>query len=139
MHFPFPLLKGTLIKRYKRFLADITLENGSDIIAHCANSGSMLGLKEPGSTVWVSKVLNDAKRKLRYDWHIIEDAQNDHEWVGINTSWPNKIVEEALLNKAIPELSIYPTLKREVKYGQQNSRIDFLLTGEGLPDCYLEV
>ena len=139
MQFPSPLIKGTLIKRYKRFLADITLENDTEITAHCANSGSMLGLKDPGSTVWVTKVPEESDRKLRYDWHIIEDAHNNNEWVGINTSWPNKLVEEALTLKAIPELAVYPTFKREVKYGLQNSRIDFLLTGDDLPDCYLEI
>lgn len=140
MHFPSLLLSGTLIKRYKRFLADIRLETGEEITAHCANSGSMLDLKEEGSPVYVTKVPEGAKRKLRYDWHIIEDIHNKNEWVGINTSWPNHLVEEALLNKHIPELIVYPDFKREVKYGLQNSRIDFYLSGaKEDPPCYLEI
>ena len=139
MQFPAPLLSGTLIKRYKRFLADIRLENGDEITAHCANSGSMLGLKEEGSPVYITKVPDEAKRKLRYDWQFIEDVHNDNKWVGINTSWPNNLVEEALLNKRIPELAAYPEFRREVKYGLQNSRIDFYLSGGDLPPCYLEI
>tara|TARA_R110002095_G_scaffold133784_2_gene116103 strand:- start:809 stop:1519 length:711 start_codon:yes stop_codon:yes gene_type:complete len=139
MQFPSPLLSGTLIKRYKRFLADITLETGEEITAHCANSGSMMGLKDEGSPVYVTKVPDEAKRKLRYDWHIIEDIHHKNEWIGINTSWPNPLVEEALLNKKIPELSAYPDFRREVKYGLQNSRIDFYLSGGNLPPCYLEI
>lgn len=139
MQFPTPLLSGTLIKRYKRFLADIRLENGEEITAHCANSGSMLGLKDEGSPVYITKVPDEAKRKLRYDWQFIEDVHNDNKWVGINTSWPNNLVEEALLNKRLPELAAYPEFKREVKYGLQNSRIDFYLSGGDLPPCYLEI
>lgn len=139
MQFPTPLLSGTLIKRYKRFLADIRLENGDEITAHCANSGSMLGLKDEGSPVYITKVPDDAKRKLRYDWQFVEDIHNDNKWVGINTSWPNNLVEEALLNKRLPELAPYPDFKREVKYGLQNSRIDFYLSGGDLPPCYLEI
>lgn len=137
MKFPSPLLRATLVKRYKRFLADMTLETGEDITAHCANSGSMLGLKDPGSPVWVTKVPDEADRKLRYDWHIIEDPSG--EWVGINTSWPNKLVEEAILAKKIPELTGHPDYKREVKYGVQNSRIDFYLSGGEHKPCYLEI
>ena len=143
MQFPSPLLPGILIKRYKRFLADIRLETGEEITAHCANSGSMLGLKDEGSPVYVTKVPEDAKRKLRYDWHIIEDIHSkntlQNEWVGINTSWPNHLVEEALVNKHIPELTAYLNFKREVKYGLQNSRIDFYLSGGKLSPCYLEI
>ncbi|HBN22354.1 MAG TPA: DNA/RNA nuclease SfsA [Holosporales bacterium] len=139
MQFPTPLLSGTLIKRYKRFLADIRLENGEEITAHCVNSGSMLGLKDEGSPVYITKVPEEAKRKLRYDWQFIEDIHNNNKWVGINTSWPNNLVEEALLNKRLPELAAYPEFRREVKYGLQNSRIDFYLSGGGLPPCYLEI
>ncbi|HBN22971.1 MAG TPA: DNA/RNA nuclease SfsA, partial [Holosporales bacterium] len=139
MQFPTPLLSGTLIKRYKRFLADIRLENGEEITAHCANSGSMLGLKDEGSPVYITKVPEEAKRKLRYDWQFIEDVHNNNKWVGINTSWPNNLVEEALLNKRLPELAAYPEFRREVKYGLQNSRIDFYLSGGVLPPCYLEI
>ena len=139
MQFPAPLLSGILIKRYKRFLADIRLETGEEITAHCANSGSMLGLKDEGSPVYITKVPEEAKRKLSYDWQFIEDIHNENKWVGINTSWPNNLVEEALLHKRIPELAAYPEFKREVKYGLQNSRIDFYLSGGDLPPCYLEI
>ena len=138
MHFPSPLLSGTLVKRYKRFLADITLDDGQEITAHCANSGSMMGLKEPGSKVWVTKVHDSSDRKLRYDWHLVQPSNTTCR-VGINTSTPNKIVEEALNQQKIEPLSAYKTVRREVKYGAQNSRIDFLLSQDGLPDCYVEV
>ncbi|WP_417841152.1 DNA/RNA nuclease SfsA [Terasakiella sp.] len=134
MKFETDLIKGKLIKRYKRFMADVELENGDVVTAHCANSGSMLSVKEAGSTVWLSPS-NNPKRKLKYTWEIIEvDGQN----VGINTSHPNKIVEEAILDGLVPELSGYATLRREVKYGQ-NSRIDILLEDNEKPTCYVEV
>lgn len=134
MKFETDLIKGKLIKRYKRFMADVELENGDVVTAHCANSGSMLSVKEAGSTVWLSPS-NNPKRKLKYTWEIIEvDGQN----VGINTSHPNKIVEEAILDGLVPELSGYATLRREVKYGQ-NSRIDILLEDDAKPTCYVEV
>ncbi len=138
MQFPSPLIQGTLIKRYKRFLADITLDSGEEVTTHCANSGSMLGLKEEGSKVWVTKIPDESKRKFRYDWHLIQ-IPGSTERVGINTSWPNHLVEEALKAKSITPLTSYHNYKREVKYGQQNSRIDFLLTEENLPDCYVEI
>ncbi len=134
MKFPSPLLRGKLIKRYKRFLADILLEDGETITAHCANPGSMLGLKEEGAKVWVSKAVNP-KRKLRYDWQLIEA---DNTLVAIHTGNPNKIVEEALINNQIDELGHYETLKREVKYGD-NSRIDLLLSDNRKADCFVEV
>ncbi len=138
MRFPSPLIPGKLIKRYKRFLADIELETGEIITAHCANSGSMKGLKDEGLPVWVTKVPDESDRKLRYDWHLVQAPQTK-ERVGINTSFPNKLVEEALKNNKIEPLSLYNGIKREVKYGAQNSRIDFLLTEDGQPDCYVEV
>lgn len=140
MKFPNPLIKGTLIKRYKRFLADVTLETGEEITAHCANPGSMLGLKDPGSTVWLSPATNP-KRKLKYSWELIET--NDFKkktFVGINTSLPNKLAEEAILNGTIKELLDYQNLKREVKYGE-NSRIDILLDNPEINEqkCYVEI
>lgn len=140
MKFPNPLIKGTLIKRYKRFLADITLENGEEVTAHCANPGAMLGLKEPGSTVWLSPATNP-KRKLKYSWELIET--NDFKkktLVGINTSLPNKLAEEAILDGTIKELVGYKSLRREVKYGQ-NSRIDILLENPEYDEkkCYVEI
>lgn len=135
MQFAGPLKTGRLVKRYKRFLADIVLdEDGSEITAHCANPGSMLGLKEPGSRVWVS-VSDNPKRKLKYSFEIIEA---DGALVGINTAYPNKLVEDALQAGWIPELSGFETLRREVKYGK-NSRIDILLEGGGHETTYVEV
>lgn len=133
MKFPAPIQKGKLVKRYKRFLADIDL--GGDIItAHCANTGSMMGVKEPGAVVWVSKAQNP-NRKLSYDWQVIEVGNAK---VCINTSLTNSIVEEAIRNETVPELSGYGSLTREVKYGE-NSRIDILLKSEGRAPCYVEV
>ncbi|WP_417783730.1 DNA/RNA nuclease SfsA [Terasakiella pusilla] len=134
MKFETELIKGTLIKRYKRFLADVTLENGEVVTAHCANSGSMLSVKDEGATVWLSPS-NNPKRKLKYTWEIIEVEGCN---VGINTGHPNKIVEEAILAGQIKELTGYAKLRREVKYGQ-NSRIDVLLEDDDKPKCYVEV
>ena len=134
MKFPTPLLKGTLVQRYKRFMADIVLDTGEEITAHCANSGSMLGVKEPGSEVWVSPA-NNPKRKLKYTWELIKVGKS---YVGINTSLPNKIVQESIETGVVPELKGYDTLRREVKYGK-NSRIDILLEDEAKPDCYVEI
>ncbi|NNC37579.1 MAG: DNA/RNA nuclease SfsA [Acidimicrobiales bacterium] len=134
MIFETPLLEGRLIERYKRFFADIELSDGEIITAHCANTGSMAGLKEPGNRAWVSPV-NNPKRKLQYDWHLVEAGG---ALVGINTSWPNKLVAEALENKVIPELHGYETVRPEVKYGE-NSRIDFLLESADRRPCYVEV
>ncbi len=138
MKFKSSLIKAKLIKRYKRFLADAELENGEIITAHCANPGAMTGVKDEGATIWLSESDNP-KRKLKYSWELIELQNNiDNVFVGINTSHPNKLVEEAIHNQMIPELDGYATLKREVKYGQ-NSRIDILLTSSGKKNCYVEV
>lgn len=134
MKFASPLIEGRLISRYKRFFADIELTDGTVVTAHCANTGSMAGLKETGSRVWISRADNP-KRKLRYDWRIIEVGR---ALVGVHTSWPNKIVEEALNDQNIPELAGYDSLRREVKYGE-NSRIDFLLESKDRRPCYVEV
>ncbi|SFT65580.1 sugar fermentation stimulation protein A [Pseudovibrio denitrificans] len=135
MRFDVPLVTGRLIKRYKRFLADVTLdEGGAEITAHCANSGSMMGLKEPGIKVWLTPN-DDPKRKLKYSWEMLEI---DGAMVGINTSRPNGLVEEAIEAGRIPELTGYDKLRREVKYGK-NSRIDILLEGEGDKRTYVEV
>jgi sugar fermentation stimulation protein A len=134
MKFSSLLIKGKLIKRYKRFLADIELENGEFIIAHCANPGSMLYLKEPGAEVWVSPAQNP-NRKLKYTWEII---RTDDALIGLNTALPNRIVEEAVQKGLIADLTGYDSLRREVKYGE-NSRIDLLLQSSNLPDCYVEV
>ncbi|MCW9034007.1 MAG: DNA/RNA nuclease SfsA [Rhodospirillales bacterium] len=134
MKFPDPLIRGTLIKRYKRFLSDIELENGDVVTAHCANSGSMLNVKEPGSEVWLSPARNP-DRKLRYTWELIKVGET---FVGINTALPNGIVEEAINDGTIKELQGYGSLRREVKYGK-NSRIDVLLESPDKPKCYVEV
>jgi len=134
MKFPAPLIEGRLIKRYKRFLADVELQNGEVVTAHCANSGSMLSVKDEGAEVWLSPAQNP-ERKLRYTWEMIRIGET---LVGINTALPNRIVEEAVLAGKIPELDGYETLRREVKYGE-NSRIDLLLEDSGRPSCYVEV
>lgn len=143
MKFETKLIQGTLLKRYKRFLADVKLETGEEVTAHCANPGAMFGLKEPGSTVWLSPA-NNPKRKLKYSWELIEtNDYNIKALVGINTSHPNKLVEEAINDGTIKELSGYKTLRREVKYGE-NSRIDILLENnltnkDSRSTCYVEV
>ncbi len=128
-----PLTPGVLIERYKRFFADVRLEDGSVVTAHCANSGSMLSVKEPGSRVWLSKNQNP-KAKLDWRWEMIEV---EGAKVGINTMHPNRIVEEAVLDNKIKELKGYKEVRREVRYGLENSRIDLLLEDPGL--CYVEV
>ncbi|MBL0941508.1 MAG: DNA/RNA nuclease SfsA [Alphaproteobacteria bacterium] len=135
MKFSKPLIKATLIRRYKRFLADMMLEDGHEVTAHCANPGAMLGIALPGSTAWLSQAPEGSKRKLAYSWEIVE---TEGIKVGINTSLPNLLVAEALEKKLIPDLSAYELVRKEVKYGT-NSRIDFLLEGAGVAPCYLEV
>jgi sugar fermentation stimulation protein A len=134
VRFPDPLIRGRLLRRYKRFLSDIELDNGEIVVAHCANPGSMTGLKDTGAPVWLSPSRNP-KRKLKYSWELI---QVDGHMVGINTAWPNRIVEEAVAAQMVPELAGYPSLRREVPYGR-NSRIDLLLEAADRPPCYLEV
>jgi sugar fermentation stimulation protein A len=133
MKFEFPLVSGTLIQRYKRFLADIKLEDGSFITAHCPNSGSMMGLKEPGNRVYVWDSKNP-KRKLQYTWELVEV---DSYLVGINTNRPNYLVKEAIENGVIKELQGYKEIKTEVKYGE-NSRLDLYLKNDD-KECFVEV
>jgi sugar fermentation stimulation protein A len=138
MLFPSPLLRGTLIQRYKRFLADVRLDSGETITATCPNTGSMKGLTSPGSVVWVS-TSDSPTRKYRHTWEMIEaDLGDGPTLVGINTSHPNKIVSEAIGAKRIKPLAGYASLKREQRYGR-NSRIDILLEDETKGTCYVEI
>ena len=134
MDFLDPLISGKLVKRYKRFMVDVVLENGDIVTAHCANTGAMIGVQEPGSEVWLSPARNP-NRKLKYTWELVRVGGG---LVGINTAHPNTIVAEAIESEKIPELAGYGSIRREVKYGE-NSRIDILLSGEGKPDCYVEI
>lgn len=138
MEFARPLMPGRLIQRYKRFLADIRLEDGSTITATCPNTGSMLGLTTPGVRVWVSKS-DSPTRKYPHTWEAVEaDLGDGPVMVGINTSHPNGLVSEAVAAGRIPALKGYASLRREVKYGE-NSRIDLLLEDPRKGRCYVEI
>lgn len=138
MRFPSPLVRGRLVKRYKRFLADVVLDDGSEITATCPNTGSMLGLTAPGSLVWLSES-DSPTRKYRHTWEMIEaDAGSGPTLVGINTNHPNRIVAEAIKAGEVTALAGYAGLRREVKYGV-NSRIDLLLEDPARPLCYVEI
>jgi sugar fermentation stimulation protein A len=133
MKLPQPLLPGTLIRRYKRFLADVQLESGEQVTAHCPNSGSMMGCQDPGSPVLLSRSDNP-RRKLPYTWELV---RANGVWVGINTQYPNRLVREGIEQGIVSELSGYSLIRGEVNYGKR-SRVDLLLQGEsGL--CYVEV
>ncbi|WP_432450352.1 DNA/RNA nuclease SfsA [Aliiroseovarius marinus] len=133
MEFPSPLVPATLIRRYKRFLADCRLPDGREITAHCANPGSMMGLCDPGMKVWLEPN-DDPKKKLDYGWRLVEHA--DGHFTGVDTSVPNRALKAALQAHEVPGLPAYDTLRAEVKYGEK-SRVDFLLEGMGL--TYVEV
>ncbi|MBQ0805313.1 DNA/RNA nuclease SfsA [uncultured Sulfitobacter sp.] len=135
MRFQTELVPACLIRRYKRFLADCTLDDGREVTAHCANPGSMMGLAEPGMRIWLEPN-DDPKRKLSYGWRLV-DHENGH-FTGVDTALPNRAVKAALMAGLVPALAQYGTVRPEVKYGE-NSRIDFLLTQAGLPDAYVEV
>ncbi|MBM9593201.1 DNA/RNA nuclease SfsA [Roseitranquillus sediminis] len=134
MRFPSPLVPGRLIRRYKRFLADVRLDDGREVTAHCPNPGSMIGLAEPGLRIWVEPGLPG--RKLPYAWRLAE-LSGGH-WAGIDTAVPNRVVGEALRAGQLPELAAYRTVLPEQRYGRA-SRVDFLLREPGLPDAYVEV
>ncbi len=127
------LIQGTLLSRYKRFMADIKLKNGHVVTAHCPNSGSMRGCSAPGRPVCISRQTNP-KRRLKYTWEMI---RMETSWVGVNTLIPNRLVSASIQAEMVDALSGYPTLRREVKYGG-NSRIDILLENNG-NKCFVEV
>jgi sugar fermentation stimulation protein A len=133
MQFDPPLMAGVLVRRYKRFLADVEID-GRIETAHCANPGSMLGLAPPGAPILLS-ASDNPKRKLRLTWELVKVAG---ALVGINTAYANRLVEEAIRAGRIEALAGYAGFRREVPYGE-GSRIDFLLSGAGRPPCYVEV
>ena len=135
MRFQTPLVPGVLIRRYKRFLADVTLADGQEVTAHCANPGSMMGLAEPGMRVWLEPN-DDPKKKLRFGWRLVEHG--DGHFTGVDTAVPNRMLRSALEAREVPGLADFDTLRAEVPYGEK-SRIDFLLSRSGDKDTYVEV
>ena len=136
MRFQTPLVPARLVRRYKRFLADVVLDaDGREVVAHCPNPGAMLGLADPGMRVWLEPN-DDPRKKLEFGWRLVE-LPGGH-MAGIDTAVPNRVVREALEARAIPALADYGTVRPEVRYGR-NSRVDFLLSEPGLRDAYVEV
>ena len=134
MQFPSPLERGRLVQRYKRFFADVMLDDGREVTAHCPNPGSMLGLNMPDLPVWLS-ISDSPTRKLP---HTLELVESEGGLVGVNTMHPNRLAAEALAEDVIPELAGYAEVRREVKYGV-GSRVDFLLTSPERAPCWLEI
>lgn len=135
MRFQTPLLPGRLIRRYKRFLAEVELDGGAVVTAHCPNPGAMTGLDAPGLRVWLEPN-DDPARKLRYGWRVA-GLPGGH-FAGIDTAVPNRVVGAALRAGVIPQLAAYETVRAEVRYGTR-SRVDFLLSAPSLPDAWVEV
>lgn len=135
MQFQPPLLPARLLKRYKRFLADVELTDGQIITVHCPNTGAMTGCAEPGFQVWLSKSDNP-KRKYPFTWELSQNQQGD--WIGINTTRANALVAEALAHKKIAPMMGFDRWQQEVKYGEENSRVDFVLENAQYR-CYMEV
>ena len=129
-----PLITGTLLKRYKRFLVDVELEDGRIVTAHCPNTGSMQSCSEPGRRVYLS-VHDNPKRKYPYTWEMIAMPAS---LVGVNTLTPNRLIKHAVSRGQIPELGGYEAVRGEVRFGE-NSRVDLLLSGPGEARCYVEI
>lgn len=135
MRLPQPLRRGRLVRRYKRFLADVVFDDGGEETVHAHNPGAMLGLADPGLTVWTS-CGGSATRKLPHTLELVETASG--ALVGVNTLHPNRLVTEALAEGRVPELAGYAAIRREVRYGEK-SRVDFLLESPDRPPCWVEV
>ena len=136
MEFTPPLQQGILLRRYKRFLADVQLSDGSEITLHCPNTGSMRNCLYPGETVWFS-TSDNPKRKYAHTWELMTTPNGS--LIGIHSSQANALAEDAINKGIISELTGYDSLSREVKYGDENSRIDILLQAAQKPACYIEV
>ncbi|WP_342322174.1 DNA/RNA nuclease SfsA [Kosakonia sp. BYX6] len=136
MEFVPPLKSATLILRYKRFLADVVTPEGETLTLHCPNTGAMTGCATPGDTVWYS-VSNNPKRKYAHTWELTQTQKG--AFICVNTQRANMLTKEAILADRLPELTGYSSLKSEVKYGAERSRIDFLLQADGRRNCYIEV
>ena len=137
MEFQTGLIEGRLLKRYKRFLADVQLPDGQQVTAHCPNTGSMLGCQPPKARVWLS-YHDDPKRKLKYTWELVETSPG--VFACINTQRPNQQARAAIVAGTIPSLAGYPEVRAEVRYGTENSRIDLHLAGDARrPDAWVEV
>lgn len=135
MLFP-PLSSAILLKRYKRFLADVLLPNGEQITLHCPNTGAMTGCANEGDTVWFS-TSDNPKRKYAHTWELTQTQAGD--FICVNTNRANQLVEEALKQGWIGELAHYSNIFPEQKYGQENSRIDFFLKQDHFADCFVEI
>jgi len=135
MRFQTPLVPGRLIRRYKRFLADVRLDSGAEVTVHCPNPGAMLGLADPGVKIWLEPN-DDPRRKLRYGWRLV-DHENGH-FTCVDTMVANRVVGAALRAGAVPGLLGYDSVRAEVKFGTR-SRVDFVLSTPGQPDTWVEV
>ena len=136
MQFTPSLQRATLVQRYKRFLADVITPDGTELTLHCPNTGAMTGCATPGDTVWYSTSEN-SKRKYPHTWELTQTQTG--ALICVDTLWANRLTKEAIEQGRVSELSGYSTLRSEVKYGAERSRIDFMLQADSRPDCYIEV